>query len=452
MMKKTVIFCSFIYLFCALSLPLFAVGGILSIPDSAEVRERALETWIAAPINMVVDKPVEIHYTKRGQGFQISSDLRGSELAVVFAPREHDYLFPEFAPGGWTMYRDIATGKINRIHVYFQHDPRIYLCLRPDDAPKKPKVQADLIIHGAYASRGTPLGIDFESILTLSFRDLYNLTAETLPWNYVKADTRNYPNNQYMVEKIRRKLANFEYVADAGYDENGAEIFLSTGEERSGTPGKISVDADGFTKWVVDGIVNPLTGCGLKLEPLKRPTFDVNETLFASSAPVNEMFRTYDWVRNLSTAVVCAERDNNFEPGTLGMDVKVNPFAGMVSRGGPVRNVGFIPQTGYDINLIKPLLYVLAATEPDMMYLGAVKTGAPGMEDQIETWTFHHDAVFFPYFDATGVCRVVVFESGVETNFEDFINQHQGSYVYLCRVKSSPKFSPVEYQLPEDAE
>ncbi|MCQ2579461.1 MAG: hypothetical protein MJ159_02030 [Treponemataceae bacterium] len=422
---------------------MFADTGILSIPDSSSIREQSMEAWLTAPISAVIDRECENLQTDFGQVFQIRAERQGSELAIIYAPRENNYDFPAKAPGSWVVYRDCSSGKILRINVYFQFDSRVYVCLRPDSQPKKPKSEVDLIIHGAYACRGVPLGIPFSDVMKLSFSELFNLTKETVPWAYVKADSRNYVNNRYMIEKINRKLPQFEYIEDAAYDEFENPVFISTGEARSGTPGKIGVNCSGFTKWVIDGITIALSGSATKLDAIKAPTIDLSETLYMSKAEEEEMFRSYDWIRNLATAAVCAERDKEFPAGTLGVDVQVNPFAGLKSADGTVRNVGFVPKAGYEINMIKPLLYVLAATEPDMLYLGAVKTCEWNTDNEPETWTFHHDLVFFPYFDQAGVCHIEVYESGVATSFDDFVAANQGTYVYLCRVKSSNCFQPL---------
>ena len=442
MMKTKTFFCGIVFILISAG-SLFATRGILSIPDSSAVRDQAMEPWLTAPISAVIDRECENVQTDFGQVFQVRAEREGSEVAIVFAPREGSYDFLGKAPGAWVVYRDYYSGKILRVNVYFQYDSRVYVCLRPDNQPKKPKSEVDLIIHGAYACRGVPLGIPFSEVLKLSFSELFNLTKETVPWNYVKTDYRNYVNNNKMVEKIRRKLPQFEYIEDAAYDEFENPVYISTGEARSGTPGKIGINCSGFTKWVVDGITIALSGSATKIEALKQPTIELDGTLYKSQAEEEEMFRSYDWIRNLSTAAVCAERDKEFPAGTLGVDVQVNPFAGLKSPDGTVRNVGFVPKTGYEINLLKPLLYVLAATEPDMLYLGAVKTCKCKTEDEPETWSFHHDVVFLPYFDQAGICHIEVFESGVETSFEEFVEENKGSYIYLCRVKSSDRFQPL---------
>ena len=157
---------------------MFADTGILSIPDSSSIREQSMEAWLTAPISAVIDRECENLQTDFGQVFQIRAEREGSELAIIYAPRENNYDFPAKAPGSWVVYRDCSSGKILRINVYFQFDSRVYVCLRPDSQPKKPKSEVDLIIHGAYACRGVPLGIPFSDVMKLSFSELFNLTKE----------------------------------------------------------------------------------------------------------------------------------------------------------------------------------------------------------------------------------------------------------------------------------
>ena len=147
-MKNKIFFCAIVFIL-ALSGSLFAERGILSIPDSSSIREKAMEPWLTAPISAILDRESENVQTDFGQVFQVRAEREGSEVAVVFAPRENNYSFLEKAPGGWVVYRDYYSGKILRVNVYFQFDSRVYVCLRPENVPKKPKAEVDLIIHGA---------------------------------------------------------------------------------------------------------------------------------------------------------------------------------------------------------------------------------------------------------------------------------------------------------------
>lgn len=440
-MKKSITFVTIFSLFlAAVCLPAYTETGIFSIPDSSEIRIDAMEAWVTAPVSAVLEQDSQVHKTELGQVFQISSEAIGSELVIKVAPRDNTYQFPATNPGCWILYRSLETGKLLRIHVFFQNDPNVYIRLRPDSQPDKPKSKADLIIYGAYAARGVPIGLGFEDLAQISFSALYDLTCDTIPWNYVKNDSRKYVNNLAMIEKIRENLPRFEYIEDAGYDENENPVFISTGEQRSGTPGKLGVNCSGFTKWIIDGITIFLTGNGVRLDVLKTPTIDVSGTLYAAVAPSEEMFRSFDWIRNLSSAVVSAAMDKNFIPGLSGLDVESNPFASVETPDGIAYTDGFVKNAGYNISMLKSLFYVLAATEPDLLYLGAVKTGKKG---EPETWTFHHDLAFFPYFDAAGICRIIVFESGSETDFDTFVAANPDAYVYLCRVKSAARFNPL---------
>lgn len=454
-MKKTTIIktVTFVLLFFV-SILAFAEGGILSIPDSGDLRAgRLMESWITAPISSLVNREAETLHNQYGQVFQVRSEIHGNELAITISPRddqnrfvpdtenpEYDYHFFVESAGGWVLYRDLQTGEYLRIHVYFQNDCNVFVVLKPNEIPTKPKATADLVVYGAYAAKDVPIGLDFEDLAALSFSDLFNLTKDTIPWHYVRYDPRRYTNVNNMVAKIRENLPRFEYVPDAGYDENEQPVFLSSGEIRSGTPGKISVNSSGFTKWIVDGMTIGLNNKAIRVDMLKQSTLDLTDSKYINVAYQYDMFRSFDWIRNLSAAALSAAMDRSFVPGLGGTDVKIEPFAVDTTEEGTKRLVGFLPETGYSIDMLKPLFFVLAATEPDMMYLGAVKSR---LDTEPEAWVFHHDLAFFPYFDASGVCRVAVFESGVETTFEDFIERNKGTYVYLCRVKATEHFDPL---------
>lgn len=454
-MKKLIIQFSILFLLLFfISNTVFAEGGILSIPDSSDQRAgRLMESWITAPVTALVNREAEVFHNRFGQVFQIRSEVIDNEIAIVIAPRddqnrfvpegkenELDYHFLAESAGGWVLYRDIETGKFLRINVYFQNDCNVYAVLRPCAEPKKPKASIDLIVYGAYAARNVPLGLPFEQLASLSFSELYTLTKDTIPWHYVRYDARKYSNIIAMVNKIRENLPRIEYVDDAGYDENEQPVFLSTGEPRSGTPGKISLSCSGFTKWIIDGLTVGLNNKVTRIDVLKTTTVPFDSSKYSSAVVQQNYYRSFDWIRNLSSAALTAAMDRSFIPGTGGTDVKIEPFAADETEYGTKRLVGFMDDTGYSIDMLKPLFFILAATEPDVFYLGSIKVQK---STEPETWAFHHDLAFFPYFDASGVCRVAVFEGGVETDFESFIERNKGTFVYLCRVKASDHFDPL---------
>ena len=425
-----------------LSQPLWAiVPDVLSIPDSSEIRKKTLESWLLAPTSELKNKEPQNIHTSYGQIFQIKTEISEQTILIAVAPRKEDYTFDYSAPGAWKLFKDAETGKMKEIQFFFLNDPNIYVRLLPDEKPNKPKVHVDLIIYNSFVARNIPVGLQFEDLLTISFSELYELTYDVIPWDYVKFDPRKYANNEYMISKIRDNLPRFEYLEDTCYDENKNPVMISTNERRSKTPGKLGVNSSGFTKWIADGITYNLNEHYLRIEPLKRHTVDVSNTMYEPPEIDKEVFASLNWTRNLAAALISAATDKDFDAITAGTDVLVEPFSSVLTNDKPgvLKNVGYIKNTGYDISMLKSLFLVLASTEPDMFYFGAIKSRDTKYP---EKWVFNHEAVFFPYFDKQGICKIVVFECGVETDFDTFIQNNPDTFVHLVRAKSTDNFLP----------
>ncbi|MBO7484952.1 MAG: hypothetical protein J6T84_02700 [Spirochaetaceae bacterium] len=417
------------------------VPDVLSIPDSSEIRKNTLESWLLAPKSELTAKESQNLITSYGQVFQIKSEVTESEIIISIAPRKEDYTFDYTAAGSWRLVKNAETETMKEVRFFFLNDPNIYIRLLPDKQPDRPKVRADLIIYNSYVARNIPVGLQFEDILTLSFSELYELTYDVIPWDYVKFDPRKYSNNQYMISEIRKNLPRFEYLQDTCYDENKNPVTISTNERRSKTPGKLGVDESGFTKWIADGITYNLNEHYLRVEPLKRHTVNVQNTMYEPPEIDLQVFASLNWTRNLAAALISAATDKDFDAITAGTDVLIEPFSSVTSNdnSGVRKNVGYIKNTGYDISMLKSLFFVLASTEPDMFYFGAIKTRDEKFPEQ---WVFSHEAVFFPYFDKSGICQIAVFECGVETDFDTFIQNNPDTFVHLVRAKATDNFMP----------
>ena len=98
-------------------------------------------------------------------------------------------------------------------------------------------------------------------------------------------------------------------------------------------------------------------------------------------------------------------------------------------------------ETGYQTDYIRPLLYVLAATEPGRFFLGAIRQTDVN-ENNPDINFFTECAAFFPFFDSDGKFNVVVFEDGKEYTLDAFLKKYAGSYVHLVRINASERFFP----------
>ena len=121
------------------------------------------------------------------------------------------------------------------------------------------------------------------------------------------------------------------------------------------------------------------------------------------------------------------------------------PFSVGITKDGVKNPVTFIEDTGYNIAVLKSLLYVLAATEPGTFYFGAIRETDKTVIPEIKV--FNQNVVFMPYFNSDGSFNCYVFMNGRELTLEDFCMIYGSDFVYLTKVKSSREFFPQWFGL-----
>lgn len=311
--------------------------------------------------------------------------------------------WPETAPGSWVLYRDALTGKPLRIRYYIVPDGEVYA----DFFPGKEKCLADFVVFGAVAAGGVPVPVGFDRFYTATLEELSRLTRYTLPWNYTKVFSHSYDGVKQMIGLVR---------------------FLLPSLHKSG---KISGEGASlnFVKWIVDGLVKPLTGGTVRLEEEQTDA------------------KSLENIRTLAAAAISARTDIVYDRNTSGADVKTDAFAYYIDADGVPKNTGYAFNSGYPVELLKPLFYVLAVTEADRFFLGAVRQGtvqtsAGTAERQVFTGT----AAFFPWFDSQGRFRLSVFEKGEEYTIDEFAKKYRGGFVSLVRIKASRDFFPDRFE------
>ena len=311
--------------------------------------------------------------------------------------------WPETAPGSWVLYRDALTGKPLRIRYYIVPDGEVYV----DFFPGKEKCLADFVVFGAVAAGGVPVPVGFDRFYTATLEELSRLTRYTLPWNYTKVFSHSYDGVKQMIGLVR---------------------FLLPSLHKSG---KISGEGASlnFVKWIVDGLVKPLTGGTVRLEEEQTDA------------------KSLENIRTLAAAAISARTDIVYDRNTSGADVKTDAFAYYIDADGVPKNTGYAFNSGYPVELLKPLFYVLAVTEADRFFLGAVRQGtvqtsAGTAERQVFTGT----AAFFPWFDSQGRFQLSVFEKGEEYTIDEFAKKYRGGFVSLVRIKASRDFFPDRFE------
>ena len=386
-----------------------------SSADPAAVSEKSAEKKVAATVDLQAGvQPVTVipsNASVASAPVAVSEKSDGEKNVSAALPPENENTakeiwietWPETAPGSWVLYRDALTGKPLRIRYYIVPDGEVYA----DFFPGKEKCLADFVVFGAVAAGGVPVPVGFDRFYTATLEELSRLTRYTLPWNYTKVFSHSYDGVKQMIGLVR---------------------FLLPSLHKSG---KISGEGASlnFVRWIVDGLVKPLTGGTVRLEEEQADA------------------KSLENIRTLAAAAISARTDIVYDRNTSGADVKTDAFAYYIDADGVPKNTGYAFNSGYPVELLKPLFYVLAVTEADRFFLGAVRQGtvqtsAGTAERQVFTGT----AAFFPWFDSQGRFRLSVFEKGEEYTIDEFAKKYRGGFVSLVRIKASRDFFPDRFE------
>lgn len=461
------------------ALPAFAGFSSYGIPDSSEIRGEIVSSWFEAPAALIRGKNAETYDDGAGHSFQVRLDeLSDSDPSykIIVAPKSvipvrhigggaserkgEDIVYTEGTAGTWVLYRDKRTDKASKIRIYFNADPGVYLELRNGEN----KTYADMILYDCYMVRSVPIGVRFKKLYTMSFDEIQALTRKSLPWASVRVVPGQYHPVLQMAAVIRGCLPRIVCAHDAAYNEAGElysvqfnEPFTISDEALAKDPSLaearqamasgsgLVLSAQGFVKWVADGIVEPATGSYTNLGNMVAPT--VNYSSLGKRGVISQTWNlslTLDCCRNLAVDALNArstKRSYRYKMGAsdvTGVDVTVEPFVSDIVDDGELRSVGYIKDTGYSVIELKSLLYVLAVTESQYIYFAAIKSGSKAGDS-----VFNNCAVLMPFFDDDGKFGCTVFEQGKEYSLDAFIELHPDSYIHLNRVKSSDFFSPM---------
>lgn len=434
--------------------PMFSLYNRYGVPDSSEIRKDLIESWFEAPLSVVRMNRMQIRENKIGQKFQIRLEETDSYYTIFVAPfarlevdvysdkgktTEIQDIYPGDGSGSWILVKDKKTGKPLRIRYYFTQDSEVYVQFYPQNNT----ALADYVIFGNYVAKGVSTGIPFKKFYTYSFDTVVKVTEKMIPWQYAKIYTDSYDATKRMINTINDKIKNVVYTDDAMYDENALPVFISSGKTRpilKEDEGKITVSGAGFLKWISDGLVEPITGGRLKREPLILQTISYKDIGYQGIlAESYALSFSLDWIRNLATALVSVRAQKNYMFDNSGVDVCEEPFVCELTENGLVYSTGYIHNSGYSMQSLKSLLYVLAVTEPETFYFGAVRETH---RKTPEVKVFNECVVFFPFFDEKGAFQCVAYKDGQSISLEDFYNRYCLDRISLVRVKASKEFYP----------
>ena len=438
-------------------MPVFALYNKYGVPDSSEIRKGLTETWFEAPLSSVRMNRPEIRTNSIGQKFQVRLEETEESFNIFVSPfarievdvysdrgksTEVQDIYPGDAPGSWLLIRNKQSGKPEKIRYYFTGESEVFVQFTPSGKT----AYCDFVIFNCYAAKGVPTGLPFSRFYSASFDEIVRWTQSILPWKYTKIYPDSYHSILQMVNVIKEKNQNVVLTDDAMYDENGDPVFISSGKVRkieNEDKEKITVSGAGYLKWICDGIVEPLAGNRLKREPLLEVTMKFKETGFQGI--LSEKYAlsfSLDWIRNLASAVVSVRSKRTYMYDNSGVDVTAEPFCAEFTDKGIRNSNGYVENSGYSMQTLRSLLYVLCATEPGTFYLGAIRETD---RRSPEIKGFNECCVFFPYFDNQKRFHVVIYKDGNAVSFDEFYSRYYRDFISLVKVQATEEFYPSDY-------
>ena len=420
------------------------------ISDDSILRNRLKDAWFFETPRNVLSMYTRVEYLQTGERVQVSVTENREEIDIVLAReqmagtnRRETGSFSGWAQGSWILTRNKTTGAGTGIRIYLLTDQYTYIQFRPSG---KDKCLMDTVLYAAYINRSLSVAVPFERLYTMPLNDILKLVGDRFPIRYFEPDPSIYRDTCSMIAGVRARLGGLRFADDGAIDENGNYVFIK--DSRRQNAAAAGLNCSGFSKWLIDGIIRPVTGARLSIPPLKQPFGPRGSSFTALWEESRDVFFGLDWIRNLAAAANSTLRS----PGYAVLDefeVRSDNFSlMMVNQNNAVvdRNFhGFMNEAGYDVGGLRPLLYTLAIDEPYSFYLAAIsremdtpssRTGTPRLRQ------YFHIAALVPYFDENGAFRIVVFESAEETSFIAFRNLHLGRFVNLVRVPVRAAFDP----------
>ncbi|MDR0382605.1 MAG: hypothetical protein LBH50_01295 [Spirochaetaceae bacterium] len=427
-----------------LALALFSGGlsavSALDVPlrkiaDDSALRRKLFDPWFIEAPSRVLSKAKRLETLPDGARIEVRTERERGEFGIVLA-RESGGAFSGWTQGSWVVTRNVESGALLRIRFFPRSDPYTYIQFRPLDGGRS---LMDAVAYGAYLAQSASVPLSFERLLTASLRDILHVADNRELFRYFEPEPENYAGIRTLVTRLRQRLPELSFADDGAINENGDYVFINTLMPQTEPYG---LNCSGFAKWLVDGLLLPVTGSRLPISMLKQPYGERGSSLTRPYESLRDPFFGLDWTRNLAAAANAAIKSPAFAVLDE-IEVRESPFSQIIVRkGGTSRTepyTGFLPDAGFAVKGLPSLLYALAIDEPGVIYLGAVNAE---MLPKPRMRQYFHIAAFLPYFDGDGVFHVAVFESAAETSFSRFVARYPENYINLVRLPSETIFEP----------
>jgi len=326
--------------------------AISAISDDSALRAELDATIFRLPPRKAMALKPERRILLDGNKVEIRVEQGNGEFMTVLA-REGDGTFPSWSQGTWVLYRSLSTGARTRIRFFPRSDPYCYIQFRPDG---QDRTLLDAVAYEGYVARSMVLPLDLDRVAIEPLNRVLMLAIETFPRRYFEPRPAYYADIRALSGAIRSRLGTLEYADDGAFDEKGLPVYIEGGLPQAGVVG---LNCSGFAKWVVDGLLKPLTGKRLPITPLKQPPLPRGNTFSEPWEKLRDPYFGLDWTRNLA-----AEAGRVFR-GERGADpkeyeVKRTAIAALRTSGGNGATSrsypGYIEDAGFEIRGLKAVL------------------------------------------------------------------------------------------------
>lgn len=405
-----------------------------SIRSDASLRSELRDAWFLEVPARVMGRQGVLRSLPGGGRVEVRIEQGRDEFLVVLA-RERNGTFPGWSQGSWVLYRSKTDGRPIKIRSFLRTDPYTYVQFRPLSADRS---QMDVVVYGGYLVRSLVLPYSFEQLYLLPVEEVLETAGRRFPRRYFDIESADYADVRSFVAALRSSLGGLSYRDDGALDEAGRPVFIATLQPQDGVPG---LNCSGFAKWVVDGILKPLTGSALAVAPLKLPLAGRGSSFSEPYEALRDPYFGLDWTRNLGLSAAKA-----FRSGTVGLEeveVRSSPVGAYIRRSGTASQAlpyaGYLKDAGFGVEGLQALLYTLAVDHPSSIYLASINAergSAPRLRQHF------HVAVLVPHFSEDGAFVPLVFESAQESSFDAFLRRYPGHHVNLIRIPVEGSFLP----------
>lgn len=422
----------------AAALPLAGDRPASSMAENADVRKRIWDSAISAPIQAALRLKPSFERNAWGS-WSVRIDRNDEAVYVIVSP-ERDGAFPVYAQGSWIIKRSISDGSFIQAKVFLRSDPGTFIRLYPSGS----RSRVDVVAYGGVFYRQAIVPLPFEELLKAPLSRLFELTSDVVDWSMFSPDPALYADLRTLVSKVRAGLPGLRYADDGAVDADGRAVFISSGLSQ---PDPAGLNCSGFAKWLVDGILKPVTGSYLSVNSLTERMTDFRGSSFTIKfEESSDPFFGLDWSRALARAAWGAFYPNRKALSPEADDVTETPFALRVRDADPINGgSAYEPfsdnfdDAGFDVKGLPATLFYLATAEPGRFYLAQFNASE---RDPPNLRRYFHIAALFPYFDEGGEFKVTVFESAAETTLGRLVADKDYEFVKLVRMPAAARFEP----------